>query len=532
MATEFHARVSSVIHGRYTIDGTSTVYLHADQPQRRQGVELHEWVHSELLDNTAYGRFQQMLDTAATLAPAGAFRDRCRELLDLSMTACAVAHEGLAAYREVCWLAAHEGADSAAQYLVHVPPDYRQGIELVSNLLGSPFSEPPYQGLIPPAFHTLLIALGSAVMNTPILAEYADPERIFREPLSWLLIDGPNQRLEELHDHAALVGETVRRLAGEPLTAAVTRWQASQEGGEIEGFWNLVVETLRRALHDLPMLTKSEYADQAGILNERWVGHLNRLAGRKVAARGARREDVSGQRRLNIRLYPASFEGTEAASAQENAILVESEFLVGLSEGRYQEDLFRLGFLATFDPDPPLEGFLDQGIMLLGVPMRAESPAGASPWDSDEPSIFCETTVERLLESSAELADLGWCWYTHQTIVVFLRHLGRLPQGLVFERCPDPGHVLLGVDHALRHGQQPTGYWIGPDEEDRSMIAVVHRHLFSFSFVTTFGWGLDDLEQRMAERGLSKLGAAATIGARRVPLDRIARWARWGALGS
>lgn len=532
MASEFQAGLISLIHGRYSIGGTSYLYLHPGQQQcRRVGTELHESVHSELLDNSAYGRFQQMLHTTAKTAPAGAFRKRCSQLLQLTTTACAITHEGFAAYREFCWLVSNEGQSSAKQYLQAVPADYRRGMEQVTHLLGDPFTK-PYQGLSPPAFHTLLITVGSALLNTPILLEYTNPERIFHEPLSWVLVDAPDQRLAHLDAHAEHLSAIVRQLAAAPmLETALLASILGNDAFELQQFWDFGIETLRQAQPGVPMLTKTEVDAQVVPFNAAWIEHLNRQAGRTVAIRGPVRKDTSGERSLNTRLYPANYSQHEGQRAQAQAVPVELLALADIALQLKSPNIRYLGMLSTLDPDPSFEGFLQRHVAMLALPMWAGSSAVESPWASFAPTFVTESTVDAFLHTSQGLAAMGWSWYANQTVVTFLRELGCLPSGLLLERCSDPKHLLLGLEHARRLGSEGNGYCVAHFTGQEDLVGIVYDNSFAFSFVTMSA--LLHFEKTATEYGITKLSEASLrVGQQALTLDIVARWARWGAFGA
>jgi hypothetical protein len=532
MDIDFKAQLSSAIHGSYSADGTSYIYLHKEHKERRrQGIELHEWVHSELLDNSAYGRFQQMLALFVRRAPLCAFRDRCQEVLNYSMTACAVAHEGLASYRELCWLVANEDISSAKQYLENVPQDYREGIDQVSQLLGDPFVGHPYKGLTPPQFHTLLITIGIALMNTPIIAAYTDPERILQQQLAWVILDGPNQRLEEFVNYADKFAVVLRKLRQDPkLEIAVAAFVQTGNTFRLQEFWDFGIETLRAVQPNLPMLTKTEADALMPSFNTNWLKYIEALTNGEVSFERQTRKDVSAERSLTMRVYPSDYEQHESSRAAEMSVPVEFAYLVRTAEALQSTSIVSFTFVTTVNPHPGLDDILEAKVGLLVTPMWAEGVSVASPWADSHPSFLSETTVADLLSASENLSGQGLCWYTNQTIVTFLRELDRLPDGFLFERCANADLVLRSLDHARRCGSEADGYCVSPFKDEETLVGVVYKKAISFSFVRPSG--LFYFRKIAAERGLAELTKAVfRIGPHEIPLGSVTRWARWGALG-
>lgn len=528
--TDFKALVGAEIHGRYSASGTAYLYIHQNLgDQRRQGVELHEWVHSELLDNAAYGRFQQMLHLVTVRGPPGRFRDRCGELFEISMAACAVAHEGLAAYRELCWLCSNEDHQAAKDYIGKLPPEYREGIDQVSDLLGDPFDD-PYQGLSPPAFHTLLITLGSALMNTPILAHYLDPERIFSERLDWLLVDGPDERLAAFHERGKSISDVFRTLARGPVQEATAAFLASNDMDALPRFWSLGIDALKQRHPDLPALTKTEVDQHVTAFNAAWVERLNMEAGQTVAKVEPDRQDISDERSLNMRVYPADYGQIGPGAAERDAIPVNFGSIRETAESLQAPGVAYLTLLAQLDPNPPLETFPTARIGLCGVPVRARSHPGTSPWDSSAHAVTSRTTIEEFIAETGSLADLGWCWYTNQGIVTFLREVGLWPGGVLFGRCSDAKHVLLGLEHARRHGTDVKGYFVKPGSGQESLVAAVLDDSVLFSVATFLGTSsfIDAMSALRQER-LDDY--AFQVGPHSVDMDTAARWMLWGAVG-
>lgn len=531
MATEFRAQLGAVIHGRYSLDGSAYIYRDPEHSsRRRQGIELHEWVHSELLDTTAFGRFQLMLNFVKDAVPRGDFRDRCAELLGYTFDVCSVAHEGLAAYREFCWIASDEGNDAASSYIDTLPPHYRHGVDQVTTLLGDPL-EDPYQGLSPPAFHTWLTLLGQAVMNTPILAEYSNPDRIFEEPLTWLLTDGPDQRLEALEEDAGTISTALSSIAEMPLlNAAVAKYVSTNDPTGLDLFLNLGVDTLRDGLPDMVMLTKEEVGDQLDEFNIEWSERINALMGSEIVAVGPG-QDVTHERSLSMRVYPTNYEEHESALAQQQALSV---YFGGLADAARQFESPNVVYLAMLDSqDENLapDNMSQSTVNMLGVPLWAGSDTAESPWVSAQRSFLTDTTFGDLVHKSEKLSQAGWCWYTNQRIVSFLRRLDKLPHGFIFERCGHARNVLSGLDYVLQLGGSPEGYYIRVFGQNETLVGILYERVLSFSFATDLG--ATSFAKATTELGLAELEERPIeIGSHSVSLGLATRWARWGALGS
>jgi len=437
-----------------------------------------------------------------------------------------VTHEGLAAYREMCWIASNEGVDSARQYLNTVPEFYRDGIDKVTKLVGNPFDD-PYQGLSPPVFHILLITLGIALMNTPILAHYNNPEQVFQESLSWLLVDGPDQRLDEFCKRSETFHGALHVFATEIEEALLARFPVPTDMVELDRLYTLGLGKLRQP--DIPMVSRHEFTEQAGCFNTNWINYLNLEAGREVARRGDKRKDMTGERLLSIRISPADYAQTELALTQENAITVKYTGLVGIAEGRQTDDIVRLTMIVTHDQDSAMERLLELRTSMLSMPMVATYGC-ESPWASFEPSIYCECSVEQFLNASQELSDFGWCWYTNQTIITFLRELKRMPDGFLFEHCQDAQHVLLALDHIRRLGSDAKGYVVGRFADQEPLVGIVYENLLSFSFIMDVG--LNTFLEAANQQGLEEFQEdSLTIGARDFSIEQVSRWARWATFG-
>jgi hypothetical protein len=162
--------------------------------------------------------------------------------------------------------------------------------------------------------------------------------------------------------------------------------------------------------------------------------------------------------------------------------------------------------------------------------MWAATVSAVSPWAFFQPSFLSEAAVADLLTASEDLANLNWCWYANQTVVIFLREIDRLPEGFLFERCSDPNHLLLDLDHARRLGAAPEGYCVAPFEDEETLVGIVCEKLLSFSFATAFALGR--FEKAVKDKGLAKLTRKNfRIGSKEVSLELATRWARWGAFG-
>src|SRR5882672_8031154 len=139
---------------------------------------------------------------------------------------------------------------------------------------------------------------------------------------------------------------------------------------------------------------------------------------------------------------------------------VEFKNIVMTAEKLQSTSIISVTFVTTVNSNPTLDDILEARVGLLVTPMWAASVSELSPWAHPEPSLVSEAKLAELLSASKYLSRLGWCWYTNQTIAIFLRELDRLLDGFLFERCSNPNHVLLSLDHARRCGSEPDGYCI------------------------------------------------------------------------
>lgn len=526
MQQDFQSQLSGVIHGKYSVGGTMNLYVEPGQGvRRREGLALHEWVHSELIDNSAFGRIQSMLHTGSQLDLPASHTERFEELLQYTMASCGIVHEGLAAYRELCWLAANESAQSARRYFDSVPAEYREGIELTISVLGNPFDD-PYQSLCPPAFHIAILTLGLAVMGSPILEHYADPDSIQRERLDWILINGPDQRFEEFCQAPRPLGPILLDFAAEVDERFRQRGSAPPDVEFVMEQYSLGIERIRDL--SLPVQSRDEFISQSQRFNQNWIEHWNSLAGRKVVERRDS-EDVTGQRMMNIQISSADYGTHEGVTDSTPPIEVAYDGLVGLAEGRQFEGVFRLTMVVPVAPDPSLDEFLESPVNVMSFPLGT-THAQDSPWLKGEPSIACQCSMQSFLDVSADLSELGWFWYLNQTVGTFLKELGVEPGGFAFERCTDPQHVILSQQHAQRRGMQCLGYVINEFHSQEPLVGVLYEHMMSFAFMPS--GGLTYFREAAQQEGLEPVNRIAIdIGGQHVLLDQTTRWARWGALG-
>lgn len=473
MEADFRAELNKVLHGGYDVQdyfsSHATLAVDAGTGARRQATELHEFVHSELSDMSAYGWFQQFLHTVAR-HPDRELRGKARRIFDDSMAATVVTQEGLASLRELAWISANETDAEVTALLSGLPDLYQTGLSTAQSFfrgVGDP--RKPYLGFTPPAFHVAVVALGLVVMNSPILAAYTDPEVLLAgRDLRWITQDGPDRRFEALLSHRDSIAKMLTAVLGraERTRARITRTDVLRDVYDF---------ACKAVQHDIPgfaLVARDEARQQVRSFKDSWLAYLNeRYRGPQfVSLELPDTTDVSDERALNMgyeRLNQGDHEAYTVGTAD-----IDSAAFVEAHEHERVASIFRLVFFTTLPPRLPAELMRDCDVGLLSVPLWAGSVSQSSPLVRFQPMLSCTARMPDLVERSGGLFSVGCIWYSNLTMVRSIRSLKIPLQGLVIEKCDSPAQ-LLDFAEASAYGTFSFG--------DESVLAVMSDDTFSFS---------------------------------------------------
>jgi hypothetical protein len=522
----FGAELRKVLHGSYrnTSDQMMLAVDTGIDASGRQGVELHEFVHSELSDWSSYGWFQRHLAKVSRHGPRE-LRGPARRAFDSSMAATKMTHEGLASLRQLAWILAH-GTEGPDKFREEIPEIYQKGLTLALNMYGIPLrrrarSLDNYFGYRPAAFHVSIITLGLVVMNSPILTYYVSPDSISHSgDLPWISQNGPDDRFQWLLRHQDTIGtmlmtvlQRVDRMSNEEITDVAVHKEIYDYG----------IEYVQRSIPDYPVVTIEEHAALASAFKSAWYPYLNQDSDVQFIGQSGSR-DVTLDRMLDTS-YERSNQGEHEISTGRS---IDLDFDSFISVHRTEEvaQVLRLMILAVLPPNPPEELFLDCTAGLVSVPMWTASVSEASPLVKFRPMYCAETPVRNLVQRSKDLSHACVAWYSNFSTVRSIRRLGIDLQGLIIEKC-DSVRLLLAVAEQTTTPKSSHAIFRFGGE---CVVAVISQNTFSFSLSS----------QRAAEAFVTKVydfnikphnGEPLRIGHYDVEPSAVARAALWSFVG-
>jgi hypothetical protein len=523
MDADFRDELNKVLHGGYNVGDLFSSYatLAVDAgtgARRRQATELHECVHSELSDMSAYGWFQQFLYLASR-HPDRELRGKARRIFDDSMAATVVTQEGLASLRELAWISANETDAEATAFLRGIPDLYHTGLSMAQSFfLGVGDPRKPYLGFTPPAFHVAVVALGLAVMNSPILAAYADPEVLLAgRDLRWITRDGPDQRFAALLSHR----DSIANMLTEVLRRAKRKGARITRTDVLLDVYDFACKAVQRGVPGFPLVARDEARHRIRSFTDSWSTYLNeRYRGPQfISPALSGITDITDERALNMR-YGRLNHGDHEVYTVGTAD-IDSAAFVEAHEHERIAGIFRFVIFTTLPPSLPAELMRDCDMGLLSAPLWAGSVSQSSPLVRFQPVLSCTARMPDLVERSGELSSMGCIWYSNLTMVRSIRSLKIPLQGFAIEKCDSPAQVL-----DLAEGSTYGTFSFG----DETVLAVMSDDTFTFSLGS---WvQTDAFTKRTVDRGLTKHdGRPFRVGGRDASAEFVARAALWGFVG-
>jgi hypothetical protein len=525
MDAEFRAELNAVVHGRYQVTGESRIAVDGLSAKRRQGVSLHEHTHAELSDNSTYGFFQRWLLFVRDVGDRE-LRARARQVLDVSFLATQRTQEGLAALRELAWVAANEGHAKAASYLEGLPDLYREGLEDACRLVGDPRAE-PYDGTDAQGYHVTLVALGLLILNSPVLDAYRVPDALFDDSLPWLAKKGPDERFVALLENERAVYRTLRRWR---LIAEL--WRPEHGVEALVQLWDEIAEEIAAQIPGWQVVTAFDAQQQVDALKAAWLPRLGvALPGPREGSSAMR--DVSAARALDReheRMNAGPHEANELAEVE-----VPLDDFLAAHRRPDPAQIVRLVMLSTLPPSIPAEVLPHCDVGLLSIPLWIGHVGAASPLVRFLPAITCVAPMADVLASSEEVAAAGAIWYTHVVLARAIRRRQLQLAGLLIEKCGS-ARELLWVAQETEAGAPESMRYARVTFEDRPIAYEYVLAVFSdstFSFTLADHVTADVFEDAAREQGLQRRDAGVMrTGATNVRLPALARIARWGLVGS
>jgi hypothetical protein len=521
----FQAQLSGAIHGEYQLHGFQELAVDiSGGADRRQGVELHESVHAELCDVSAYGRFQQFVWMTTGLEDPQ-LRARADSALAVSMAATRISHEGLATLREYAWITSQMGAAAGADYIGTLPPMYQEGLTKTLTLFeGSDrggLSDTYYLGFDAPSFHVTVIAVGLILLNGGVLEQFVDPRSVLESELDWVPSLGPDERLNQLLNNlddtrSVIIGglEVASQIGGDALIDMEVR----------HAFYDQVLEQAQASLPMEVLNLHTDFVPQIRAFKQQWIPYINEKAGRTVVLDESGTEDLTHQRALAVR-----FERKNAGHHEEDEVdkvTVELSAFVEYHQRAQVSGMFRL---LVFGTRPA--GIADELLSLADVgigsfPMWHQGVSTKSPLVRFEPVVVCETTMQSLLDGASALAGLPCVWYTSLSLAGPMREQGLQFDGWLIERCDSAQELiatgLLGRDSTTHYGLFKFG------KEIVLCILTGDRLRYSVGGVNQEAAFLREMQRR----GVAAMSPEALVQwGEPLPVAALARAAMWSLTG-
>lgn len=512
-----------------------------------RATELHEWIHSELLDNSTYGYFQRLIySLSVQKAVNKVFRERCCQVFSVTMQPSILVQEGLASYRALVWHCAAKGQDAGRKYLEKLPSLYRKGLELVLNVMDDPrarkisFAESA-------AVHATCVYLGMAALNSPLLSYYRHRENLFKPELPYIESDGPDARLQSIVTAGPRLKLILLGLRIEALELLAKGHPAS---AELEPQWfalmDHALETIRGTVSDMPIVTHKDRGRQIQELLEDWVPELQKTSevrrdrgeGGSVTNRRIRsvrfarlNPDVSKHEAHTVPRtalsHPAELIETIRANSSTKRIWILIAALVprDLTTFNVVASTLKLSDLITAALKH--SDFATFQLSVLALPMQTGWPSALSPLSPQPHALACQANLDEFQKHSRELTEMGAFWYANEYHLGLMRQHGIRLEGFTIEKMASTGQ-LMEVLNTLKDSET-LGYgvyvWKG-----HTVLALLARSHFRFCLATL---GQRELFQQAVQKRklLAAKGVVFQVGPGELPDQAVGRIALWVFIG-
>lgn len=519
----FRSMLDSILHGnsRPGVGYTLAVDAQLDG-LRMQGVEMHELVHQDLSDNSCFGAFQQML-LAAQSRSRGQVRHRLDAVITDTMRICVKTQEGAATVRELAWIMSHLDRDAADAYIRALPLPYIEALGLYYPYFGDP-RDTQYLKLPPPVYHTTLISLAIAAMNSPVIRDFTDPSSILDAGPIDLLPYSPDERLLQLIDGLQLTQDCFVETAISNLRAFDLFTASTVLPKYLPDAIDRMVNGLRARFPDLEWVDNAEKYDQIYAFRQAWRQHLEGTRWRpNDGPRGTTLVDISGEAAL-----AAAFERLNAGPHEGHDLYVQevdwSQFIRAHTVVR--ENMFRLIIVATNPQVVSVELIPYCTVRLQSIPMWFGAVSSGSPVVLFERSLITSCSMEDFVRDSASPWPMPTFFYSDVSRIDAIASSYPAWHPYTIRKCPSPS-VLIGVldEIASPHPR----YW------RRSIDGIEVFTTWSdhtVAFCLAMPSQIEPLQAELADLDASaRQDALEVVAESSIPIEAVARAAYWAFVG-
>ncbi len=523
----FEQELSQILVGNYNIEKGIALSVDTDYEKiHTEAAHFHEWIHSELTDNSAYGHFQRLLMWGRQAIDVAPWSQYFSEAFTRSMRPIFIVHEGLASYRSLVHYLHKDKRDAAQSYLKKLPRSYREALNLVLQVLPDP-REIDFGLYDIVTLHAICVHLGVAVLNSPILPHYMDMEALQIQPLKYIDTDTPDERLCRMLDSPTPLRKLIQTLMDE-LPSKILPAAEAHDTARLMDIMDESIIAIRNCIPDIEFLTVKERNTQASQMKELWARKSEEILNRPIQ-RGKPRE-VTNERTLNIRFQHLNANtGEHPISGLPCHDVVDAKQFRQVIEANQSENLIWVSLLSLVPSDINLDTMgRDCVAGTISVLANIAWPSAASPLASTSSVALISTIEEIANESAALIAAGGVIWYMNWYHHYLIHKSDVALSGLIIERCESAGE-LFEVIAQYPAANMPSHFGMY-SWHDMHIYALISNDRFWFTV------GLPhqrNIFRETAERqGLvADSGQELSVGKGSVSTQTLARIALWMFVG-